>query len=156
MARLGANINAAQLQSLIDKVENTSSFNNRSALWKAVESLPEALACKPVPLTASRAYVLSKEFRSTIKTPLGKKGKQKGSSPPPNAGRKGKVISLKVLTAIKNTVPTKFIAKYDKFKKGGMKAAIALKCHDCTCYQPKEIKNCEIISCSLFPFRPYQ
>jgi len=31
--------------------------------------------------------------------------------------------------------------------------AIRAKCMDCSVYQPKEIRNCQISDCSLFPFR---
>ena len=31
--------------------------------------------------------------------------------------------------------------------------AIRLKCLDCTCQQPKEIRECTITSCPLHPFR---
>lgn len=31
--------------------------------------------------------------------------------------------------------------------------AIRAKCMDCTCYQPKEIRECRIITCALWPYR---
>jgi len=31
--------------------------------------------------------------------------------------------------------------------------AIRAKCLDCSCYQPKEIRLCPVISCSLWPYR---
>ena len=31
--------------------------------------------------------------------------------------------------------------------------SIRKKCLDCTCYQPKEIRLCEIINCPLYPYR---
>ena len=31
--------------------------------------------------------------------------------------------------------------------------AIRAKCMDCTCYQPKEIRECPITSCPLWPYR---
>ena len=31
--------------------------------------------------------------------------------------------------------------------------AIRKKCLDCTCYQPKEIKQCRIIDCPIYPYR---
>lgn len=35
-----------------------------------------------------------------------------------------------------------------------LKKAIFMKCLDCTCFQPKEIINCEISSCPLWKNRP--
>lgn len=31
--------------------------------------------------------------------------------------------------------------------------AIRAKCMDCTCNQPKEIRECSITSCALWPYR---
>ncbi len=31
--------------------------------------------------------------------------------------------------------------------------AIRAKCMDCTCHQPKEIRECRIITCPLWPYR---
>ena len=31
--------------------------------------------------------------------------------------------------------------------------AIRQMCKDCTCDQPKEIRNCTIINCPLYPYR---
>ena len=31
--------------------------------------------------------------------------------------------------------------------------AIRAKCMDCTCNQPKEIRECRIVTCALWPYR---
>jgi len=31
--------------------------------------------------------------------------------------------------------------------------AMRAKCMDCTCYQPKEIRLCPLITCALWPYR---
>jgi hypothetical protein len=31
--------------------------------------------------------------------------------------------------------------------------AIRIKCIDCCCHQPSEIKNCEITTCPIWPYR---
>ncbi len=31
--------------------------------------------------------------------------------------------------------------------------AMRAKCMDCTCHQPKEIRECRIITCALWPYR---
>lgn len=31
--------------------------------------------------------------------------------------------------------------------------SIRAKCLDCSCWQPKEIKLCPLVECSLYPFR---
>lgn len=36
-----------------------------------------------------------------------------------------------------------------------MKAAISAKCQDCMCWQNTEIKECNIVTCPLFQYRPF-
>jgi hypothetical protein len=43
-----------------------------------------------------------------------------------------------------------------KGRKGSVKAMVALKCLDCTCYTKAEIRDCELVECSLHSIRPYQ
>ncbi len=31
--------------------------------------------------------------------------------------------------------------------------AIRAKCLDCSCYQPREVKECRVTSCALWPYR---
>lgn len=31
--------------------------------------------------------------------------------------------------------------------------AIRKKCLDCTCYQPKEVRECTSIDCAIYPYR---
>ena len=31
--------------------------------------------------------------------------------------------------------------------------SIRAKCLDCTCQQPKEVRDCRIVSCALWPYR---
>jgi hypothetical protein len=31
--------------------------------------------------------------------------------------------------------------------------AIRAKCLDCSCYQPREVRLCPVISCALWPYR---
>jgi hypothetical protein len=44
----------------------------------------------------------------------------------------------------------------DQAEKGSLPAAIKLMCLDCTCWQRKEIRDCEIVRCPMYPHRPYQ
>ena len=36
-----------------------------------------------------------------------------------------------------------------------MKAAIYAQCQDCMCWQNTEIKECNIVTCPLFQYRPF-
>jgi hypothetical protein len=41
-------------------------------------------------------------------------------------------------------------------EKGSLPAAIKLMCLDCCCWERKEIRDCVIVGCPLYPHRPYQ
>jgi hypothetical protein len=41
-------------------------------------------------------------------------------------------------------------------EKGSLPAAVKLTCLECTCWQKKEIRDCEIRRCPLYPHRPFQ
>ncbi len=41
-------------------------------------------------------------------------------------------------------------------EKGSLPDAIKLKCLDCVAFERKEIRDCVIVSCPLYPHRPYQ
>ena len=43
-----------------------------------------------------------------------------------------------------------------KAKRGNVRSLIALKCLDCCCWVKAEVRDCEIVECSLHPIRPYQ
>ena len=41
-------------------------------------------------------------------------------------------------------------------KPSSLRLAINAKCYDCTGFQKKEVKNCEMSDCPLHAVRPYQ
>lgn len=46
---------------------------------------------------------------------------------------------------------------YDKAMAGeSMRAAVNGKCCDCMGWVKKEIRQCNIVTCTLWPYRPYQ
>ena len=47
--------------------------------------------------------------------------------------------------------------KYDKAMQGhSIRAAIDSKCLECMGWQQLEVKKCDIVTCPLWPYRPYQ
>jgi len=45
---------------------------------------------------------------------------------------------------------------YDKAMSGkSLRAAVTAKCLDCMCWQQAEVKNCDVITCPLYPYKPY-
>ena len=41
-------------------------------------------------------------------------------------------------------------------EKGSLPDAIKLKCLDCAGWERKEVRDCVIVACPLYPHRPYQ
>ena len=48
------------------------------------------------------------------------------------------------------------ISKIKQLESGSQKAAIKLKCLDCTLGHMEEIKNCSVVSCPLWPVRHWK
>ncbi len=69
-------INAAELQAVIDKLEKEGSFVNPTALWKAVEETEWAKNQKPRSLTFSVVAARVKELGVTYQTQAGRKGRE--------------------------------------------------------------------------------
>ena len=54
-------------------------------------------------------------------------------------------------------IPKPYQAVYCKAMEGrSLRAAINAKCQDCTGWQRKEIEDCLVSTCPLYPYRPYQ
>jgi hypothetical protein len=43
----------------------------------------------------------------------------------------------------------------EKARRGSLRALVALKCADCSCWDRAEIRECTLTACPLHPFRPY-
>lgn len=59
------------------------------------------------------------------------------------------------LPMVAEVVPPEYAHHLDKARRGNVRAAIALKCLDCCCWQRAEVAACEITECSLHHIRPY-
>lgn len=156
-------VSPKEFQDEVSKLELCNSFTNRSELWKALEETFFAKSTRPRPLLRATAHQLAKKFQTVIKTPVGKRGREKGSKVPEGFGgghRKARTINLEVLNALSSVTPPEqrsVIGKLlEKAAKGNAKACIKLKCLDCTNWQKLEIKNCDIKECSLHNIRPYK
>lgn len=50
-----------------------------------------------------------------------------------------------------------YVKAWDKAMTGRAKtAAIKAKCLDCCCWEAKEIRDCRVPACPLYPYRPYR
>ncbi len=155
-----------ELQRIVDELENRQTFPNPSALWKAVEETAWAKAHQPRPVTASVAYDRAKELGIQYKTRPAKRGlvalteEQRAAMLAARKNRKPRSEKMKAyantFTEMRHCVTERFLPLVAQAEKGSLRAAIKLKCLDCSNYQPSEIKECLITACSLFPHRPYQ
>lgn len=150
-------INREELQMAIRALENQNSFPNRTALWEALEATDWAKAQSPRPLTRQVAMIKAEQLGLEIKTPKGRRGREKGCGPIVG-GRKKRKMSEEAANTLINGIPLEHRPRLMKTAQrainGSRKAADKLKCEDCCNYQPSEIRLCELMSCSLWSFRP--
>ena len=150
------------LQEAIVSVEWDGALPSRNALWQAVAATPYA---RKIGLSSQVAMIKAKGYADEGKplmliTPLGRKGKLKGEIPVNKEGvkpaRKKKTIELPLIAQMKREYPKTCGSKIDLLAKGSRKAAIALKCLECSSFEKKEIALCTIKTCALWNFRPYR
>ncbi|MHC4397241.1 MAG: hypothetical protein ACYS1A_16510 [Planctomycetota bacterium] len=65
------------------------------------------------------------------------------------------------LRRFRNNIPDLHNGSYRRvwgkaITKKSMRSAVNAKCQDCMCWQVAEVKRCDIITCPLWSYRPYQ
>lgn len=158
MAKARLEIDKAEFQKVVSDLENSQVFVNPSALWKAVEATEWSKSLKPRPLTAAVAYVRARELEIVVKTKPGKRGlpsgpRARGTRIPRSQKMQAFAQSFAEMRA---ETPKLYLPLIDKAEKGSLRACIKLKCLECSGWQSSEIRNCNIIGCSLYPIRPFQ
>ena len=159
MARTKLEISKADFQKVVTDLEAAEQFVNPSALWKAVEDSDWAKGLLPRPMKAAVAYMRAKELGIIYKTQPGKRGNGGLGTGPrgPRTPRSQKMKKYgKSFAIMKQEIPERFAPVIARFEKGSSKAAIKLKCLECSGYQPVEIKLCTCVGCPLYPIRPFQ
>ncbi len=144
-----------EFQKQLSDLENSRSFSSRQQLWIALAETPWAKGLQPRPLTSQVAMNFAQKENIVIKTIKGVKGNI-GSVSRTSNKRKSRTIPLDVLQEVKQVYPKKYENVLSRFSAGSLKAAVKLKCLDCSGLQQIEIKLCEIKSCPLWNFRPYK
>lgn len=144
-------ITREELQGVVDQLEAETPFTSRAALWQAVAGTEWAKNLIPRPLTAQVAMLRAKELGVTVKTACGEIGK-------PREGRDKKsfVLPLKVIEISKRETPSKYHDVLERANAGSRKAAMKLKCLECSGWSQNEVAHCEIYGCALWQFRPYK
>lgn len=153
MSRKKVEINKLTLQETIQRLEKEKTFTNRQELYAEL-----ALVFKTSSTTINNR-IKSFNLLDVITTPLGKKGNKLLAAPKHMGPRKNKYDSpegKRHIKAIKRITAVSMHPTIDRAAKGSLKAAIKMKCWDCSGEQKGEIKNCTVIDCALWPVRPYR
>lgn len=156
MTRTRVEINPVEFQNVIAELESTHQFTNRSQLWNAVLSTPWAKALQPQVKSAHTFMMRAEEFSLEIKTPKGRRGREKGCASPTRSGPRPPRVSLDIINQQKNIFDKSLHEAVEKAAAGSMKSAIKLKCIDCCAGSKKEVALCTISECPLWGFRPYK
>lgn len=148
-----AKISSLEVQSIIDKLEANTTFATRNDLWQSVADEYNKIKCSDYTV----ATIRSQTYKNvTLKTKSAKPFLSNSENKVPR-----KTIDKTSIVALENYVkhrdPTNRYARTVKaVKSGSLKNAIKLMCLDCTNFDTKEIKECEIKSCALWNFRPFK
>jgi hypothetical protein len=161
MSRRTIPIDKTKLCGIIQELENTQTFLNRSSLFQSVVSTYNKDNSDSL-LTVPVLYLRLKEWGTPLKTPKGKKGRQKGEiiNPVGRITRNEKFsqngTTKTALAKMLKVLPERFLPVGKKVIRGSLTAAVRLKCLDCSDYETTEVRKCECYECSLWAFRPYQ
>ncbi len=153
--RIKQEINRGELEKVVQEIEASNTFTNRSALFKAISETDWAKGHKK-PLTSSVVMLRINEFNIPLKTPKGKKGAGLDGARRTGATRERKKANPTVIAELRRATPKSRHRLVDKIETGSIAAAVKLMCIQCSNYQNEEIKNCTVITCALHSIRPYQ
>lgn len=158
-------LNKGEFQDQITRLEENNVFSNLGELWSAIEQTEWAKSQQPRPLTAIVAYQRAKDLGISINTKPGKRGRQSGeklSKEQKAAMQNGRTPKSEKMGEFSETFsillkdfPSKS-SRIERAKAGSLRAAIDMKCIDCSCEDREEIRKCTVIGCPLYPHRPYQ
>ena len=162
-----------KMAEIISTLESASQFTSRDALYKSVvkeyqdRKLPEYDKLTPI-----LVYQRVKKANLQVKTPMGKRGnanlgKNRVAGQPhvisPANEEHFKILRSYVFKEgygkpgqLNTPAHTRYLKLVTRIRQGSIRAAVNLKCLDCSNYQREEIKNCQCLDCPLFSIRPYQ
>jgi hypothetical protein len=151
MGRASLIIDKDRLKEEIYKAEAAQTFENQSRLFEFIcqtdwaKSIKDSLG-RPKEVSPANIYQRVMEFKIELKTGKGKKGGGIKSGI-----RKPRRRGTNELSLLQST-PEPYKGLAAKVTAGSMRAAIRLKCLECCCHQPKEVRACQITSCPLWQF----
>jgi hypothetical protein len=155
MARITVQVDKHKLSSIITRLEGEKTFTNRAQLYREV-----AAAFNEPKITPAIIYLRVRAWAIPIKTPLGKRGRPGivgGIRKVSRSKRFGADPILKEsLQGLIGVTPEAHKNMARRVAKGSMRAAVSLKCLDCSGYVRVEVRECGCRECPLWVFRPYQ
>lgn len=153
MTRRKAPIDKGKLKELILKLEKDKKYENRQELYTELANQFDTS------ITTISNRIKTFGLIDVITTPIGQRGNKLLNLTKTKGPRKNFYTSpdgKKHIAAIKNSTHKSMHPVIDRAAKGSLKAAVKLKCWECSGEQKGEIKHCEIIDCALWPVRPYK
>lgn len=154
------NIDREILTSIVNDLEETEQFTNRSILFEEVATAYESLTGEKI--SAALVYLRINEWQIDLKTPKGQKGRapgQKLSDEHKNAliaGRKKEKSYNANYDEMFKRTPERYHRLIELTKTGNRRAAIKLNCLNCTAFSVKEVRNCSSDACAFYGIRPFQ
>lgn len=151
-------IDKDELQTVITAIEEGENPpDNRTRLWAAVASTSWALRQGKNGLSPQMAMLKAKDFGLQIKTPVGQRGRSKGTGPVPNSGKRKR---KRFLPEAEPLVKKKFSQLGEKVVErlcdGKISAAVKAMCWDCSGGSKAEVARCACETCPLWPHRPWR
>jgi hypothetical protein len=125
-------------------------------MWAALANTSWAKSLTPRPLTAQVAMLRAKELGIMPKTKAGKRGGGLAGSTVVKQPRKVKLAKFAKEFAQMNVLYGEAKHLVEAAQGGSLKAAVKLKCLECSGFQRVEVKECACTVCPLYPFRPFQ
>ena len=151
-------VDKGEFQRVVEQLESQRTFTNPSELWQAVADTDWAKQQQPRPLTAAVAYLRAREFGIVTKTQPGKRGltrERLAGIPRKRRPRAEKMAVYGTTFAqMRSEYPKVFLPIIDRAEKGSFRAAITLKCLECSGFVRAEARQCTVTNCSLYPHRP--
>lgn len=161
MGKKTVEIDKQLLESVINKLEESATYANRTELYAATASVLHTEYSYKL-FSPAWVYLRVKALDIKLKTPEGRKGvpngealkkwREEGKTKP----QRKVDDSTPLIKYFTKEEKGKYLALAKSVKKGSLKAAVKLKCIECSNFQKDEIKNCQVFTCPLWPVRPYK
>jgi hypothetical protein len=150
------------LRTIISDLEDKEKFDNQSALFKRVAQ--EYTAKTGISVTHGVIYLRIKQFKIELKTKKSKLDPTKFRERINNAIQSNddsiKPTAKQTVGQLLLYADAKEKLKYEKLAKsvlrGSRKAAIKLNCLACANFQSAEVRECQVNTCPMYLYRPYQ